>query len=277
MMRPVTDRVISAFWLSERRVCSLTGMNRSSYRYERKEVTDDGLRDTIKRLAEKHSKYGYRMITLKLRQRDVFANHKKIERIYREEGLQLARKRKSRKTGSVIRNAPEPVTGLNEEWAMDFVSDTLHDGGRFRVFTLIDTHSRRALQLQAKASRTGIMVTRFLDQASIEHGKPRRIRYDNGPEFAGKALDQWCYQNGVELYFIKPGKPTENCFIESFNGTFRDECLSTNWFWSIHEAQMIIEKWQREYNEERPHGSLCGLTPREFVLRLGAEFTTQVG
>lgn len=128
MMRPVTDKVICTFGLSERRACSLTGMNRSSYRYERKEADDDSLRDAIKGLAEKHSKYGYRMITLKLRQRDVLANHKRIERIYREEGLQLARKRKRRKTSSVIRNSPEPVTGINEEWAMDFVSDTLHDG-----------------------------------------------------------------------------------------------------------------------------------------------------
>jgi putative transposase len=276
-MRPVTDKVISTFGLSERRACSLTGMNRSSYRYERNEDADKGLREVIKQLAEKHSKYGYRMITLKLRQRDVFANHKKIERIYREEGLQLARKRKRRKTGSVIRNTPDPVTCINEEWAMDFVSDTLHDGRRFRVFTLIDTHSRMALQLQARGSITGGMVTGFLEETLVEYGKPRRIRCDNGPEFAGKALDQWCYLNGIELFFIKPGKPTENGFIESFNGTFRDECLSTSWFWSIRETQMIIEKWQREYNEERPHGSLDGLTPREFALRLGAEFTIRVG
>ncbi|MGA2548004.1 MAG: IS3 family transposase [Rectinemataceae bacterium] len=269
----MTDQVISTFGLSERRACSLIGINRNSYRYEKKEVADDGLRDAIKRLAEKHSKYGYRMITLKLRQQQVLANHKRIERIYREEGLQLARKRKSRKTGSVIRNNPEPVTSLNEEWAMDFVSDTLHDGGRFRVFTLIDTHSRMALCLQARASMTGSMITQFLDQALVEYGKPRRIRCDNGPEFVGKALDQWCYQNEIELYFIKPGKPTENCYIESFNGTFRDECLSTNWFWSIYEAQIIIEKWQREYNEERPHGSLGGLTPWGFTLKLGAEST----
>lgn len=277
MIRPVTDKVISTFGLSERRACALTGMNRSSYRYEKNKEADDGLREAIKRLAEKHSKYGYRMITLKLRQRDIFANHKRIERIYREEGLQLARKRKRRKTGSVIRNAPDPVTCINEEWAMDFVSDTLHDGGRFRVFTLIDTHSRMAVQMQARASMTGGMVTGFLEEALVEHGKPRRIRCDNGPEFAGKALDQWCHQNGIELYFIKPGKPTENCFIESFNGTFRDECLSTSWFWSVHEAQILIERWQREYNGERPHGSLGGLTPREFALKLGMGFTMQVG
>lgn len=277
MMRPVTEQVISNFGLSERRACSLTGMNRNSYRYEKKVVVDDGLRDAIKRLAEKHPKYGYRMITLKLRQHQVLANHKRIERLYREEGLQLARKRKSRKSGSVIRNVPNPVTRLNEEWAMDFVSDTFHDGGRFRVFTLIDTYSRMALQLQARSSMTGSMITRFLDEAMVKYGKPQRIRCDNGPEFAGRALDQWCYQNCIELYFIKPGKPTENCYIESFNGTFRDECLSTNWFWSIREAQLIIDKWQREYNEERPHGSLDGLTPKDFALRLTSDFTIQAG
>jgi putative transposase len=277
MMRLVTNKVIAHFGLSERHACSLTGMNRNSYRYEKKDAVDDGLRDNIKRLAEQHSKYGYRMITLKLRQQKVVANHKRIERIYREEGLQLSRRRKRRKTSKVIRNEPEPVTGLNEEWAMDFVSDTLYNGGRFRVFNLMDTYNRKALQMQARSSMSGTLVTRFLDEAVVEYGKPRRIRCDNGPEFAGKVLDQWCYQNGIDLYFIKPGKPTENCYIESFNGTFRDECLNTNWFWSIQEAQIIIESWCREYNEERPHGSLGGLTPNQFSLKLRADFTIQVG
>lgn len=277
MMRPVTTEVIATFGLSQRHACAITGINRNSYRYERKEEADDGLREKIKHLADKHVKYGYRMITLKLRQQKVLANHKRIERIYREEGLQLARRRKNKKSGSVIRNEPDPVTRTNEEWAMDFVSDTLYDGGRFRVFNLIDTFSRMSLQQQARASISGIQVTQYLDQAVIEYGKPRRIRCDNGPEFAGKALDQWCYLHGVELYFIKPGKPTENCFIESFNGTFRDECLSTNWFLSVQEAQMIIDAWRKEYNEERPHGSLSGLTPIEFTRKLSMEFTIQVG
>lgn len=252
-------------------------MNRSSYRYLPKEEVDDGLRDKIKRLAEKHVKYGYRMIALKLRQRKVLANHKRIERIYREEGLQLARRRKSGKSASVIRNEPEPVTSINEEWAMDFVSDALADGGRFRVFNLIDIFTRRSLQQQARTSISGLQVTQYLDQAIIEYGKPRRVRCDNGPEFAGKALDQWCFLNEVELCFIRPGKPTENGFIESFNGTFRDECLSTHWFRSIREAQAIIDAWSKEYNEERPHGSLAGLTPSEFAKKLTKEFTVPVG
>jgi putative transposase len=277
MKKTVTNEVIAHFGLSERRACVLTGINRASYRYAPEEAIDDGLRDSIKRLAEQHPKYGYRMITLKLRQQNILANHKRIERVYREEGLQLAKRHKRRKTSKVIRNAPEPVTGLNEEWAMDFVSDTLHNGGRFRIFNLIDTYNRMALQMQARSSISGIAVTQFLDEALFKYGKPRRIRCDNGPEFAGKALDQWCYLNGINLFFIKPGKPAENGFIESFNGTFRDECLNTNWFWSIQEAQIIIDMWRNEYNEERPHGSLGGLTPNQFTLKLRADFTIQVG
>jgi putative transposase len=277
MKKTVTSEVIAQFGLSERRACALTGINRASYRYKPEEALDDGLRDNIKRLAEKHPKYGYRMITLKLRQQNIQANHKRIERVYREEGLQLAKRRKPSKTSKVIRNDPEPVTNPNEEWAMDLVSDTLHNGGRFRVFNLIDTYNRMALNMQAHSSISGISVSRFLNMSLLEYGKPRRIRCDNGPEFAGKALDQWCYQNGIDLYFIKLGKPTENGFIESFNGTFRDECPNTKWFWSIQEAQIIIERWQKEYNEERPHGSLGGLTPKQFALKLRADFTIRAG
>jgi putative transposase len=200
MKKTVTNEVIAHFGLSERRACVLTDINRASYRYTPEETVDDGLRDSIKRLAEQHPKYGYRMITLKLRQQNILANHKRIERVYREEGLQLAKRHKRRKTSKVIRNDPEPVTDFNEEWAMDFVSDSLHNGGRFRIFNLIDTYSRTALQMQARSSISGIAVTQFLDEALFKYGKPRRIRCDNGPEFAGKALDQWCYRNGINLF-----------------------------------------------------------------------------
>lgn len=277
MKKTVTSEVIAHFGLSERRACALTSTNRATYRYLSEARLDDGLRESIKQIAEEHPKYGYRMITLKLRQQDILANHKRIERVYREEGLQLSRRRKRRKTSKAIRNNPDPVTRPNEEWAMDFVSDTLQGGACFRVFNLMDTFTRSALLMQARSSMSGVAVTRFLDASVFEYGKPRRIRCDNGPEFAGKALDQWCYQNGIDLYFIKPGKPTENGFIESFNGTFREECLNTNWFWSIQEAQIIIERWQKEYNEERPHGSLGGLTPSQFALKLKADFTIRVG
>lgn len=277
MKKTVTAGVIAHFGLSERRACGLTGMNRASFRYESAGADDDGLRQRIKGLAERHPRYGYRMITLKLRQQAVVANHKRIERIYREEGLQLSRRKRRKKTGTVLRNEPAQATRVNEEWAMDFVSDTLKDGARFRIFNLIDTFDRNALAMVARTSISGIAVSRFLDEALIERGKPERIRCDNGPEFAGKALDQWCFKNGISLSFIKPGKPTENGHIESFNGTFRDECLNTNWFWSVKEAQIVIEKWRKEYNDERPHGSLGGLTPSQFAKKLRADFTTGVG
>jgi len=277
MRRQATTEVVNSFGLSVRKACDLTGMNRSTYRYQAKPAGDDELRLKIKTLAGKHTKYGCQMILFKLRQQKLQVNHKRVERIYREEDLQLPKRRRRQKTGSVTRVEPEPVTAPNEEWAMDFVSETLFDGGRFRVFTLIDIYTRQSLQIQSRRSMSGLLVTQFLDQAIVEYDKPKRIRCDNGPEFIGKELDQWCYQNGVDLHFIKPGTPTENCYIESFNGTFRDECLNTNWFLSIHEAGMIIEKWRREYNEERPHSSLGGLTPREFAMTLNEESTFAVG
>jgi putative transposase len=188
-----------------------------------------------------------------------------VERLYREEGLSL-RKHKRRKTAAVDRVAlPAPVKP-NERWSMDFVTDSTATGRRFRILAIVDDYSRECPAVEVDTSLGGTRVVAVLDRLAETQGLPEAITMDNGPEFAGKALDEWAYRRGIKLNFIRPGKPIENAFVESFNGKLRDECLNENWFLSVKEAKEIIESWRKDYNETRPHTSLNGLTPREFAL-----------
>ncbi len=196
-------------------------------------------------------------------------NHKRVYRIYREEGLNLRNKSK-RKRISVSR-APEKdaVSALNECWSMDFVSDQLYNGKRFRALTIIDTYSRECLDIYANKAIKGETVTKVLDKLKETRALPKRIKVDNGPEFISRALDAWAYFNKVKLDYSRPGTPTDNAHIESFNGSFRDECLNTNWFMSLADAQEKIERWRNDYNEFRPHSALTYLAPAEFARNSG--------
>jgi putative transposase len=199
-----------------------------------------------------------------LRRRGILVNHKRVHRLYRLEGLSLRRKgRKKRRGGRVGRLLP--ATKVNELWSMDFVSDSLAMGTRFRALTIVDDCSRRSPAIEVDTSLSGVRVTRVLDRAAEEYGLPETIVCDNGPEFISKALDRWAYERGVKLHFIQPGKPTQNAFVESFNGKFRDECLDEHWFVSLADAREKIEVWRRDYNSARPHSELGDLTPEEFV------------
>ena len=191
-------------------------------------------------------------------------NHKRVERLYREEGLSL-RKRKRRKTAAMDRVIPPKPEKPNERWSMDFVTDSTVTGRRFRVLAIIDDYSRECPAAEVDTSLGGSRVVSVLERLAETRGLPKVITMDNGPEFAGKALDEWAYRRGVKLNFIRPGKPIENAFAESFNGRLRDECLNENWFLSVQEARDIIEVWRKDYNEARPHSSLNGLTPSEFA------------
>lgn len=192
-------------------------------------------------------------------------NHKRVYRIYREEGLNLRAKRPRRRAAAAPRVGRPEVTGLNECWSMDFVTDTLADGRRFRALTIVDNFSRECLGIKVDQSIRGRHVAELLERICFYRGAPGAIRVDNGPEFVSKALDQWAYENGVTLDFSRPGKPTDNAFVESFNGSLRDECLNTNWFQSLSDARFKIETWRKEYNEFRPHSSLADMTPRDFA------------
>jgi putative transposase len=219
----------------------------------------------LKELAASRVRYGYRRLHILLRREGWGMNHKKIYRLYREEGLSIRPKTPRRKRACRYRQGRPEVGGPNEVWAMNFVSDQLFDGRPFRILTVVDCHTREALSTVPRVSFRAWQVVEALDHLVRARGRPKSLRVDNGPEFAGRALDQWAYLNGVELDFSRPGKPTDNAYIEAFNGRLRAECLNASWFLSMADARDRIEHWRKEYNDERPHSALGGLTPRAYA------------
>jgi len=265
--RKATDYIESNFGLSERRACRVIGIHRSTMQYEQHRQDDGEIRESLKELAKKYRKYGCIRLHIKLKREGYKVNHKKIERIYREEKLQIYN-RKKKKRAAVQRVKLASATRRNERWSMDFIHDSLSTGRRFKNFTLVDDFTKVCPVIYTDTSITGKKVVEELDKLKETIGLPKEITVDNGPEFISNALDEWAYKNNVMLYFIEPGRPTENPFIESFNGKFRDECLSMHWFLSIPHARELIEQWRIEYNTERPHSSLKYMTPSEFVAQL---------
>lgn len=253
-----------SFGRSERKACKLIGISRATQRYIDVEKQDKEIRERLKELAQEKHRYGSPRLQVLLRREGYVINHKKTERIYREEGLSL-RLKKRKKVVSVLRVAMAKATGINENWSMDFVFDVLESGRRLKVLTLVDNYSRECLRLEVERSISGVHLTKILDDVCDYRGKPEVITIDNGPEFTSRAMDEWAYRKGIRLNFIRPGKPVENAYIESFNGKLRDECLNGHIFYSLKEAKEKIEKWRIEYNEVRPHSSLKNLTPLEFV------------
>ena len=264
-MKPAAKREAAkfaqkTFAVSLRRACGLMQIGMSSYYYRGQAKPDDELREALKRVAAKRRRWGYRMITEVLRREGFSDNHKRIYRVYREEGLQV-RARKRRKTARWRGAKPQPAQRANERWSMDFMSDQLADGRKIRVLNIVDDHTRQCLAMEVDTSLGGWRVARVLERVVAERGHPRRIVTDNGPEFTGKALDRWAYEHRVKLEFIEPGKPVQNAYVESFNGTCRNECLNEHWFVSLAEARRIIEDWRIDYNKNRPHSAHGDLTP----------------
>jgi len=218
-------------------------------------------------IASSRVRYGYKRIHVLLMREGWRINHKKVYRIYCQEGLNL-RYRKKRKHISRARLPRVDVTGINQCWAMDFMSDALFNGRRFRTLTMMDIYSRECLNIYADSSITGDKVVNILEALKPYRGLPERIRVDNGPEFVSKALDNYSYLNNIKLEFSRLGKPVDNAYIESFNGSLRDECLNTNWFLSMEDAQEKLEAWRVDYNQYRPHSSLDNMTPEEFAGQL---------
>ena len=250
--------------ISGRRAARLLRLHRSTMDYRPAPDRCGPLRERLRELATEYPRYGYRMLTDKLRLEGRRANHKRVYRIYREENLQLPKRRRKR-IRSAKRVPLAPAIRLNERWSMDFMLDMLADGRRFRVLTVMDEFSRECLAIDAAVSIPGVRVARVLDAIASQRGYPRVIVSDNGPEFTGRAMDQWASQHGVLLHFIQPGKPTQNAFIESLNGTFREECLSANWFTDLVDARVKVRRWQREYNERRPHSKIGRVPPAVFA------------
>jgi len=256
--------VVARFGLSQRRVCRLVDLDRNTLRYQRRRSEDQGLRVRIREIAATKRRYGCPRIYVRLRREGWRVNHKKVERIYREEGLSL-RRRARKKAAAVPRVALPRPTKPGLCYAMDFVHDRLATGRRFKCLTMTDPCSKEVPVIEVDCSIGGERVCRILDRLFAERPLPELLILDNGPEFAGTALDAWAAQHGVQLHFIQPGKPVQNAFIESFNGKFRDECLNEHWFLTLQEAQVVIEAWRREYNEERTHSTIGDVTPVEFI------------
>jgi putative transposase len=272
MVRPQAKRAAvrlaqQVHGLSERRACRLVGIGWSSLQYTAAADRDGGLRERLQTLASKWRRFGYRGLHRLLRREGWEINAKRVYRVYRAMGLQVRRRKRKRLKRVPRGPMPLPET-RNEVWAMDFVHDALIDGRRIRALTIVDLCTREAPWIEVATSIPGERVVRVLERLGEAHGLPRRITCDNGPEFLSLALATWASERGIELDYIDPGKPVQNCFAESFNGTFRDECLNENWFTSLLDAREKIEAWRRCYNEERPHSSLGELTPREFAMGL---------
>ena len=248
--------------MSERRGCRLFGLARSTWQYQSRRPADTELRERLRELAGKLPRYGYKRLCRRLRKNGVIVNHKKVYRLYREEGLMVRKRSRKR----LVRRAerPSPPTRPNQRWSMDFTSDQLADGRKFRTFNAVDDFSRECLAIRPERSISGAYVARVLTELVKERGRPEVIVLDNGPEFISRALEIWAEEHAVKLQFIQPGKPVQNCFIESFNGRFRDECLNEYWFTSLDDARQIIAAWRADYNEVREHSSLGGMTPTEY-------------
>jgi putative transposase len=262
--------------LSERRSLQVIGMSASALRYRPRPERNARLREQIVTLAQRHRRYGADMIYLKLRQAGERVNHKRVERLYTLEQLQVRRRR--RKKIPVAERQPLVRPGAaNEVWSMDFVFDRIASGRTLKCLVIVDDATHESVCVAVEHSMGGNHLTRVLDQICCQRGRPTTIRSDNGPEFIGKAILNWAHRNGVTLRPIEPGKPNQNAYVESFNGRLRDECLNEHWFTSLTHARSVIEAWRREYNEERPKRILDGLTPAEYARRLAEKALTMTG
>lgn len=250
--------------VSQRRACRLMNCNRRTARHITQAKDEEALRQRLKTLAQDKRRWGYRRLCAVLRREGWLINPKRAYRLYKEEHLAL-RPRHRKRLRSERRGQPQAAQRPNEVWALDFVSDMLADGRTFRTLNLIDVFTRQCLAIEVDTSLSGYRVVRVLDTVAFAHGKPKLLRLDNGPEFRCKALDVWAAQNGIELQFIDPGKPTQNGHVESFNGKFREECLDQEWFVTLREARSKIENWRQDYNDNRPHSSLAYLTPSQWA------------
>ena len=251
---------------SERRACQLAGMGRSSCRYPARRREDRKLRERLRELAGERRRFGYRRLTVLLRREGWTVNPKRVYRLYRIEGLGVRRTQRKR-LKAVARMPLALPTQVNQVWTMDFTHDQLASGRKFRTLNLMDGFTREAPRIEVDTSLPGLRVVRVLEEVAGERGYPEAIQVDHGPEFISRVVDQWAFEHRVELRFIEPGKPTQNAFIESFNGKFRDECLNENWFLTLQEAREKIEMWRRDYNQARPHSALGYQTPEEFAAR----------
>ncbi len=259
--------------LSERKALRIVKMSASSLRYRPRPDRNIELRQQIVALAQRHKRYGAGMIYLKLRQAGEIVNHKRVERLYAAEKLQIKR-RKRKKVPITDRQPLERPEASNEVWSMDFVFDRVAGGRQLKILGIVDDGTTECVAAHPEHAIGGDHLVRVLDRICQLRGYPKIIRTDNGKEFTGRAMLTWAHKHGVKLRLIEPGKPNQNAYIESFNSRFRDECLNEHWFFNLRHARLIIETWRREYNEERPKRGLGGLTPSQYAEQMTEKSNT---
>jgi putative transposase len=264
LRRELAEWVQAAHQLSQRRVAGLILVHRATLRYEHHRDPQEALRVRLRELAGSRVRYGYRRLTVLLRREGWQVNAKRIYRLYTEEGL-IVRTKRRKERAQRQRVALGGAIRPNQKWSMDFVAQRLADGRWIRVLTVVDQFTRECLCLHADTSLSGQKVATALDTILTGRGAPESITVDNGTEFASKAMDLWAYANGVHLDFIRPGRPVENGYIESFNGRLRDECLNVEVFFTLADARKKLEHWHQDYNHHRPHSALDDRTPGEFA------------
>jgi len=255
--------------LSQRHACRLVGLDRSTLRYRRKRPDDATVRQRLRELAAERRRFGYRRLGWMLQREGHAMNHKKLYRLYREEQL-MVRRRRGRKRALGTRAPMMLPEAINQRWSLDFVSDALSDGRRFRILCIVDDFSRECLATVVDTSLGGVRVVRELEQLGFERNTPRVIVSDNGTELTSCAVLRWA-TGRLDWHYIEPGKPVQNAFIESFNSKLRDECLNEHVFLTLAEARETIDAWRYDYNHRRPHSSLGALTPTEFAALKGQE------
>lgn len=259
--------------MTERHALRVVGMSASALRYVPVPDRNAELRQEIIRLAQRYKRFGAGMIYLKLRQQGQKVNHKRVDRLYALEKLQVKRRRR-KKVPVAERQPLVRPTAANEVWSMDFVFDRIASGRALKCLAIVDDATHEAVAVVPEHAISGQQLTRILDRIAITRGLPRVIRTDNGKEFTGRAMLTWAHERGITLRLIEPGKPNQNAYVESFNGRLRDECLNETWFMNLAHAKAVIETWRREYNEERPKKALGGLTPAAYAMQLARKAVT---
>lgn len=265
--RKAVEQVRQLFAISERRACSILAVDRSSVRYAHRRGDDGDLRSRLREIALERRRFGYRRLGIMLAREGIVMNHKKLLRLYREENLRV-RRRRGRKRAMGTRAPMTMPQGSNQRWSLDFVSDTLACGRRFRILAVVDDFTRECLALAVDTSISGLRVARELDAIIAVRGKPLMIVSDNGTELTSLAILRWTQERRIEWHYIAPGKPQQNGFVESFNGRLRDECLNETLFSSLGHARSVLRAWHYDYNHVRPHSGIGGLTPADAARRL---------
>jgi len=266
----VVEYLCKGYRVSERRACRVTRLGRGTYRYRGHKNPWLALRMRMREMAQARVRYGYRKIRVLLNREGWGVGKSLMQRLYKEEGLGLKQRPKRRRRVAEHRRERVRPTRPNQVWSLDFMADQLIDGRRFRVLTIVDVFTRESLGVEVGPSLKGTHVVGVLNQILVRRGAPRMLFCDNGSEFSSQIMDLWAYQNSVKIDFSRPGKPTDNAYIETFNGTLRAECLDTHWFGTMGEAKETIEAWRREYNESRLHRALGERTPNEFAHEIAA-------